>query len=314
MAFGSLAKTLCPNIEIGDTAIFHHAVEYKSEDTSENNGEGDTRLVTHDEIGNDIRVVYLDEHPLTSELFGIFKNGTIYPARGIIFCYPQVFQSKFQLSANGIYSVLASDLSIIEEELKIQKHGIHEMSRVLHGLGKKTNENMQLFENTEKALAAYQEAQRRLNKRKQQIVLAELVITDVSTNTPNLEVVPGDTIFVDMSKLYPLNLIERDYSLIRLYEFIYAKKVGEEIVPLNDYVIIKQDDRKRTIGSIILPKNIGEKPNQGVIVSAGIGSEKYPMEVKKDDKVLFYRQRVVEIFINGKAHIIVHSQNLICKL
>jgi chaperonin GroES len=83
--------------------------------------------------------------------------------------------------------------------------------------------------------------------------------------------------------------------------------------PVNDNVIVRLEEKAQTVGSIIIPDKVQDKPdtaivlfgNQGLLLDNGTRSA--PI-VKTGDKILFNRFAGVEITLpDGKALIIKDS-------
>ena len=87
--------------------------------------------------------------------------------------------------------------------------------------------------------------------------------------------------------------------------------------PLNDRVIIvRLDKEQKTSGGIIIPDTAKEKPQEGKVVAAGPGKrdkegKRIPMQVKKEQKVLFGKYAGTEIKIDGVDHLIMREDDII---
>ncbi len=320
VSFGSLAKELCPEIEIGCTAIFHHTVEFKV--INKNVAEGtdakkqiDERLVKVSDDGKyEYRYVCVDRNPIATELFAVLvRDEYLHPSKGQVFCYPMVKQTDYQL-IKGIYVNSEQDLKSIDEQLEIVSHGKAEMFRVLQQLPPQNEKNQMLYENTKKSLAEFEKQIEALTERKQKVVLDELIVAATCSIQPNNELKEGDKIFIDSKRLYPLQFMGLNFALIRMYDLIIAKEVEGEVVPMNNYVLINQSQSGERVGSIIIPENARVKPLKGIVSKVGIGSEDMPMDIEVEDLVVFNKKGNVEIFIDEKPFLIVHNQNVIYKL
>jgi len=90
-----------------------------------------------------------------------------------------------------------------------------------------------------------------------------------------------------------------------------------KIRPLNDRVLVLRiDEEEKTAGGIIIPDTAKEKPHEGRVVAAGPGKldedgKRIPLEVKKDDRVLFGKYAGTEIKINGVEHIIMREDDIL---
>jgi chaperonin GroES len=89
------------------------------------------------------------------------------------------------------------------------------------------------------------------------------------------------------------------------------------IRPLNDRVLVLRiDEEEKTAGGIIIPDTAKEKPQEGKVVAAGPGKldengKRIPLEVKKDDRVLFGKYAGTEIKIDGVEHIIMQEDDIL---
>lgn len=318
VSFCLLAKELCPEIEIGCTAIFHHVVEHRIE--NKNMAEGakikrqiDERIIFTDPNGDEYRYLFVDRNSLATELFGVIIGDNLYPSKDNVFCAPFVKQTDYQL-VKGIYINTEADLKSIDEQLEIVQHGISEMFRVLTELPPKNEINLSLYENTEKSLSEFEKQRDELNTRKQRIVVHELNVLAISSAQINNELNINEKILIDSKKLYPLDFMGMTFALIRMYDLIFAKKIENELIPLNNYIIVKQDLPSDKNGSIIIPDNAKLKPLQGIVTKIGIGSRMFPMDIYIEDRVVFNKKGNIEIVINEKPYLIVHSQNVIYTL
>jgi len=90
-----------------------------------------------------------------------------------------------------------------------------------------------------------------------------------------------------------------------------------QLVPLGDRVLVRLIEEKEEARSgLIIPDSAKEKPQRGVVLSAGPGriSEeggKLPMEVKKGDKVLYSKYSGNEIKIDGQECLIVRQEDIL---
>lgn len=315
LAIGEGVKEICPEIEIGCIAIFHHQVEYRV--VNKNVAEGskveqdkDTRFLFHDQNGDDVRYLMVSDESVDSELFAVYKDNIVYPAKGIVFCFPQVIQSSMQMK-NGFYINSEEDLKIIKEDLAVCAHNIKEFNRFILQMPY-TEDTAYMVDPMKENLIRETQNQKRLTDKLKRVRLGELMVANINqSDADRLGIVPGDIIFHDMAKLYPLDLVDIMFSLIRFSDFIVAKKVGDEIQPIKDYVIIKPDDELKSYNGIIIPDTVNMKKDFGTVYSAGNGSDRFAMSVQVLDHVFFDSKSAVEIFIDDKKHFICHSQNII---
>ena len=90
-----------------------------------------------------------------------------------------------------------------------------------------------------------------------------------------------------------------------------------KIKPLNDRVLVLRiDEEEKTSGGIIIPDTAKEKPQEGRIVAVGPGKtdddgKRIPLEVKKDDRVLFGKYSGTDIKIDGMEHLIMREDDIL---
>ncbi len=98
-----------------------------------------------------------------------------------------------------------------------------------------------------------------------------------------------------------------------------------KIKPLNDWVVIQAAEaEEKTQGGIIIPEVAKEKPQWGIVVSAGPGAYKtekekgrekekkfVATEVKPGDRVLYERYMAKEFNMDGRKVIMVREANIL---
>lgn len=90
-----------------------------------------------------------------------------------------------------------------------------------------------------------------------------------------------------------------------------------KIRPLNDRVLVLRiDEEEKTSGGIIIPDTAKEKPQEGRVVAVGPGKtdddgKRIPLEVKKDDRVLFGKYAGTDIKIDGVEHLIMREDDIL---
>jgi len=90
-----------------------------------------------------------------------------------------------------------------------------------------------------------------------------------------------------------------------------------KIRPLNDRVLVLRiEEEEKTSGGIIIPDTAKEKPMEGKVVAAGPGrtdenGKVLPLEVKKNDRVLFGKYAGTEIKIDGVEHLIMREDDIL---
>ena len=87
--------------------------------------------------------------------------------------------------------------------------------------------------------------------------------------------------------------------------------------PLHDRVLVRRIEAEaKTAGGIIIPDTAKEKPQEGVVVSAGTGARNeqgavHPLEVKAGDKILFGKWSGTEVKIDGEDLIIMKESDIL---
>ena len=90
-----------------------------------------------------------------------------------------------------------------------------------------------------------------------------------------------------------------------------------KIRPLNDRVLVLRiNEEEKTSGGIIIPDTAKEKPQEGKVVAAGPGKldddgKRIPLEVKKNDRILFGKYSGTDIKIDGVEHLIMREDDIL---
>ena len=90
-----------------------------------------------------------------------------------------------------------------------------------------------------------------------------------------------------------------------------------KIKPLSDRVLVVGiEEKEKTTGGIIIPDTAREKPREGKVIAVGPGKwdetgKRIPMELKKDDHVLFGKYAGSEIKIDGVKHLIMTEDDIL---
>ena len=86
--------------------------------------------------------------------------------------------------------------------------------------------------------------------------------------------------------------------------------------PHHDRVVVRRlEGEEKTKGGIIIPDNAKEKPSEGVIIAVGPGGRDEagkltPLDVKKNDKVLFGKWSGTEVKIDGQELLIMKESDI----
>ena len=87
--------------------------------------------------------------------------------------------------------------------------------------------------------------------------------------------------------------------------------------PLHDRVLVRRiEAEEKTAGGIIIPDTAKEKPQEGIVVSAGTGARGedgtvHPLEVKAGDRILFGKWSGTEVKIDGEDLIIMKESDVL---
>jgi chaperonin GroES len=87
--------------------------------------------------------------------------------------------------------------------------------------------------------------------------------------------------------------------------------------PLADRIVVEPSEQEEvTAGGIILPETAKEKPQQGMVIAAGLGrldedGERIVMEVKVGDKVLYAKYSGTEIKVDAKKVLILRESDIL---
>ncbi|MBL7180834.1 MAG: co-chaperone GroES [Pseudomonadota bacterium] len=88
--------------------------------------------------------------------------------------------------------------------------------------------------------------------------------------------------------------------------------------PLNDRILVKRvAEEEKTKGGIIIPDTAKEKPAEGKVVAVGNGrigddGKRIPLEIKKDDRILFGKYSGQEIKVEGEEYLIMREEEVLC--
>lgn len=101
-----------------------------------------------------------------------------------------------------------------------------------------------------------------------------------------------------------------------------AKKTGKpltknNVTPLGDNVLVKRVEAEDvTKGGIVLPESAKEKPREGIVLAVGEGRLKddgtrAPLQVKKNDRVIFSSYAGTEVKIEGTEYLLVREDEIL---
>ena len=81
--------------------------------------------------------------------------------------------------------------------------------------------------------------------------------------------------------------------------------------PLADTVVVEPlEAETKTASGIIIPDTAKEKPQKGVVMSAGPGTKDSPITVKVGDTVLYGKYSGTELKLDGKDYLIMRENDI----
>jgi chaperonin GroES len=90
-----------------------------------------------------------------------------------------------------------------------------------------------------------------------------------------------------------------------------------KIRPLQDRILVKRlEEEQTTKGGIIIPDTAKEKPSEGLVIAVGKGKvlengKQVPLDVKKDDRILFGKYAGTEIKLDGEEYLIMREDDVL---
>lgn len=90
-----------------------------------------------------------------------------------------------------------------------------------------------------------------------------------------------------------------------------------KIRPLQDRIIVKRlEEEDTTKGGIIIPDTAKEKPSEGLVIAIGKGKvlengKQLPLEVKKNDRILFGKYSGTDIKIEDEEYLIMREDDVL---
>ena len=93
-----------------------------------------------------------------------------------------------------------------------------------------------------------------------------------------------------------------------------------KIRPLHDRILVRRiEEEAKSKGGIIIPDTAKEKPQEGKVIAVGKGKvnddgELRPLDVHKDDRILFGKYSGSEIQLEGEEHLIIREDDVLAVL
>ncbi|MBW2172802.1 MAG: co-chaperone GroES [Deltaproteobacteria bacterium] len=90
-----------------------------------------------------------------------------------------------------------------------------------------------------------------------------------------------------------------------------------KIRPLQDRILVRRLEEEDTSkGGIIIPDTAKEKPSEGLVIAVGKGKvtddgKKLPLDVKKNDRILFGKYSGTDIMVEGDEYLIMREDDVL---
>jgi chaperonin GroES len=84
----------------------------------------------------------------------------------------------------------------------------------------------------------------------------------------------------------------------------------ETLLPFHDKVIVQPDPMAKEIRGIIIPDNVNEQPQSGVVVAIGPKC----VETKPSEHVLFGKFAGLEVELNGQTFLVIREGDLVAEI
>ena len=93
-----------------------------------------------------------------------------------------------------------------------------------------------------------------------------------------------------------------------------------KVRPLHDRILVRRiEEEEKTKGGLIIPDTAKEKPQEGKVIAVGKGKvtddgKLRPLDVHKEDRVLFTKYAGSEIEVGGDEHLIIREDDVLAVL
>ena len=90
-----------------------------------------------------------------------------------------------------------------------------------------------------------------------------------------------------------------------------------KIRPLQDRILVRRlEEEEMSKGGIIIPDTAKEKPSEGLVIAVGKGKvtedgKKLPLDLKKNDRILFGKYSGTDIKIEGEEYLIMREDDVL---
>jgi chaperonin GroES len=89
-----------------------------------------------------------------------------------------------------------------------------------------------------------------------------------------------------------------------------------KIRPLHDRVVVERlDEDRKSAGGIVIPDNVAEKPDQGMVIAVGKGrtledGKVRPLDVKVGDRILFGKFSGQTVSIDHTEYLVMREDDI----
>jgi chaperonin GroES len=93
-----------------------------------------------------------------------------------------------------------------------------------------------------------------------------------------------------------------------------------DVKPLHDRLVIRRiDEPERRVGGIIIPDSAKEKPQEGIVIAAGLGKmtdtgSRVPFDITARDRILFGKFSGQEVTLDGVEYLIMKADDVLAVL
>lgn len=93
--------------------------------------------------------------------------------------------------------------------------------------------------------------------------------------------------------------------------------MSTKFTPLYDRILVQRvEEAVKTPGGLFIPDNAQDKPQEGVVISAGLGKQKddgdfQPLQVKAGDRILFGKYSGSEIKLDNEDYLIMREDDIL---
>ena len=113
-------------------------------------------------------------------------------------------------------------------------------------------------------------------------------------------------------------------SLVECQKDVASPQLAEvfdmKLKPLGDRLIVRAIEEEETTASgLVLPDTAKEKPQKGKVLAVGDGrldddGKRIPLDVKKDDEVLYSKYGGTEIKVDGEDLLVLRESDVLAKV